>query len=88
MTDRAALLKQLIDDGSYPIDEAAIAEAIVVRSMARRVVPDVAFHSPQPKAVVRSFRHHSGARSFRLARAERRPSDRHMSAAFSAPSPA
>ena len=88
MTPRAALLKQLVDDGSYPLDEAAIAEAIVVRAMARRVVPDIVFRRPPPKPPVRSFRHHSGARSFRLARAERRPSDRRMSAPFGAPSPA
>jgi hypothetical protein len=88
MTTRVALIKQLVDDGSYPLDEAAIAEAIVVRSMARRVVPDIAFHRPPPKPPVRSFRHHSGARSFRLVRAQRRPSDRRMSAAFGAPSPA
>jgi hypothetical protein len=88
MTARAALLKQLVDDGSYPLDEAAIAEAIVVRAMARRVVPDLVFHSPQPKPPVRSFRHHSGARSFRLARAQRRPAERRVNAAFGAPSPA
>ncbi len=84
MTARAALLKQLVDDGCYPIDEAAIAEAIVVRSLARRVVPDIAFRLSEPKPLVRSFRHHRGARSFRLARAERRPSDGRMSAALHA----
>jgi len=88
MSSRAALLKQLVDDGSYPLDEAAIAEAIVVRAMARRVVPDIAFHRPQPKPRVRSFRHHSGARSFRLARPERRPSSRRVSAPFGAPTTA
>lgn len=88
MTARAALLKQLVEDGSYPLDEAAIAEAILVRAMARRVVPDIAFHRPPAKPPVRSFRHHSGARSFRLARAERRPADRRVSAALGSPSPA
>jgi len=82
MTARAALIKQLVDDGSYPLDEAAIAEAIVVRWMARRVVPDIAFHRPQPKPPVRSFRRHNGARSFRLARAERRPTGRQLGATF------
>jgi hypothetical protein len=88
MTARAALLKQLVDDGSYPLDEAAIAEAIIVRSLARRLVPDVTFHTPPPKPAVRSFRHHRGARSFRLARAERRPSGRHLSPGFGTPSAA
>jgi hypothetical protein len=73
MNARTALLKQLVADGAYPIDEAAVAEAILVRSMARRVVPDLAFrctsrHEPQ----VRSFRPHRGTQSFRLVRAERR----------------
>ena len=74
MTARTHLLKQLIADGSYPIDEAAIAEAIVLRAAARRAVPDVAFRcaAHQVKQQVRSFRPHSGTRSFRLARAERR----------------
>jgi hypothetical protein len=88
MTDRAALLKQLVDDGSYPLDEAAIAEAIVVRALARRVVPDIAFRHPPPTQPVRSFRHHRGARSFRLARPERRPASRHVSPRLGAPSPA
>ena len=42
MNARATLIKQLVEDGSYPIDEAAIAEAILVRAMARRVVPEIA----------------------------------------------
>ena len=73
MNPRTALLKQMVADGSYPIDEASIAEAILVRAMARRVVPDLALRCNVPHlASVRSFRPHSGARSFRLARAERR----------------
>jgi hypothetical protein len=81
MNSRAALIKQLVDNGSYPLDETAIAEAILVRSMARRVMPDVVFRLAAPKPPVRSFRHHSGARSFRLHRAERRPTDLHVAAA-------
>jgi hypothetical protein len=74
MTARTALLKQLIADGTYPIDDAAIAEAIVVRAAARRAVPEVAFRcsSHQVKQQIRSFRPHRGARSFRLVRAQRR----------------
>jgi len=81
MSSRTANLSQLVADGCYPIDEAAIAEAIVVRSMARRLVPDIAFRLPPPKPPVRSFRPHRGARSFRLVRSERRSSDRVVSAA-------
>jgi hypothetical protein len=83
MNPRAALIKQLVDAGTYPLDEAVVAEAIVVRSLARRVVPEIAFRLPAVKPPVRSFRHHSGARSFRLHRAERRPVDVHAVAARS-----
>ena len=81
MNARAALIKQLVDDGSYPIDEAAIADAIVARSRMRSLVPDIAFRLLPLKPPVRSFRHHSGARSFRLHRAERRPLDLHVAGA-------
>ena len=37
MNARMALIKQLVDDGGYPLDEHAVAEAILVRSMARRM---------------------------------------------------
>jgi len=74
MTARTALLKQLVADGSYPLDEVAIADAIVLRAAARRDVPDLAFRcAGHPvKKQIRSFRPHRGARSFRLARAVRR----------------
>lgn len=78
MNARAALIKQLVDDGSYPVDEAAIAEAIVLRSKVRSVVPEIAFRPAAARSPVRSFRPHSGARSFRLHRAERRPADPHV----------
>ncbi len=74
MTARTQLLKQLVADGSYPIDEAAIAEAIVLRAAARRAVPDIAFRraANEVKQQIRSFRPHRGARSFRLVREDRR----------------
>jgi hypothetical protein len=75
MNARTATIKQLVDSGCYPIDDAAIAEAILVRAVARRTVPEIAFRTPAARTPVRSFRHHSGARSFRLARPERRASD-------------
>jgi len=82
MNSRTTLLKQLVADGTYPIDERAIAESIVVRAMARSVVPDLALRCVAPHLVaVRSFRPHSGARSFRLARAERRTLERRLPAA-------
>jgi hypothetical protein len=80
MNARTATIKQLVQDGGYPLDESAIAEAIVVRSLARRVVPDIVFRIPPPKPAVRSFRPHRGARSFRLHRPERRLSDLRLGA--------
>ncbi len=76
MTARTKLLKELVRDAHYVVDERAIAEAILVRSMARRVLPDVSFRSTPHLPQVRSFRPHRGARSFRLTRGERRPPHR------------
>jgi hypothetical protein len=84
MNTRTATLKQLVEQSSYPVDEAAIAEAIIVRCKARQMLPEVTFRQSPPKPVVRSFRPHRGARSFRLARSERRAPDGHVSAAGSA----
>jgi hypothetical protein len=74
MNPRVKVLKQLVDDGHYVIGESAVVEAMLVRSMALRMLPDVTFHSkPCRTPQVRSFRPHRGARSFRLSRTERRP---------------
>lgn len=73
MNARVHLLKRLVEEGVYPLDEAAVAEAICVRALARRIVPGIAFRVPVPKPPVRSFRPHRGARSFRLHRPQRRP---------------
>ena len=75
MNPRARVLKQLVSDGHYVIDETAVAEAMMLRSMAVRMLPDVTFRSTSRGAPpqVRSFRPHRGVRSFRLSRAERRP---------------
>ena len=74
MNPRVQVLKQLVSDGHYVIDERAVAEAVVLRASARRMLPDVTFRSaPEGAPQVRSFRPHRGAWSFRLTRAERRP---------------
>lgn len=73
LNPRVKILRQLVADGHYVIDEGAIAEAIVVRSMALRILPDVTFRcAPRAAPLVRSFRPHRG-RSFRLSRGDRRP---------------
>jgi hypothetical protein len=74
MNPRVKALQELVRDGRYVVDAAAVAEAMMQRSLALRMLRDVTFHSmslgtPQ----VRSFRLHPEARSFRLSRAERRP---------------
>ena len=87
MNSRTATLKQLVSESTYPIDEAAIAEAIIVRCMARRTVPDLVFHSAPARPRIRSFRHHRG-QSFRLARPGRSAPHRNMSLAIRVGSPA
>ena len=49
MNARTALLKRMVDDGCYPVDERAIADAILVRSMAKRVMPEIVFRTAPPK---------------------------------------
>ncbi len=74
MNPRVRLLKELVSDGMYVVDDAAVADAVLLRSMTRHMLPDVTFRgTPRPQPEVRSFRPHRGVRSFRLTRAERRP---------------
>jgi hypothetical protein len=73
MNPRVKLLKELVDDGMYAVDDVAVADAVLLRSMTRHMLPDVTFRgTPRPEPEVRSFRPHRGVRSFRLTRAERR----------------
>jgi hypothetical protein len=75
-------IRRLVADGLYPIDEGAVAEAIIARAMLRTQVAGVAWRNDvrpaeaapveRPPARVRSFRPASGARSFHLT--VRRPS--------------
>ena len=76
MNARTKVLRELVRDAHYVIDERAIAEAILVRAMAQRTLPDVTFRSTRHVPQVRSFRPHRGARSFRMTRGERRPPHR------------
>lgn len=74
MNPRVKVLKELVNDELYVIDHVAVADAVLLRSMTRHMLPDVAFRgSSRPEPKVRSFRPHRGVRSFRLTRAERRP---------------
>lgn len=69
MNPRVNNLKALVADGHYVIDEPAVAEAMLLRTVALRVLPEMAFRCVHTVPQVRSFRPHRGARSFRLTRA-------------------
>ncbi|HYF24725.1 MAG TPA: hypothetical protein VD931_03205 [Baekduia sp.] len=72
MSQRTRVLQQLIQQRLYPVDEAAVAEAILARAAVRRAVPEVDLRASERREAVRSFRPDARARSFRLA-ASRRP---------------
>jgi hypothetical protein len=76
MNPRTKVLRQLVRESHYVVDPHAVAEAIIVRSIAQRVLPDVTFRGTPAPPQVRSFRPHRGARSFRLTRSGRRPDHR------------
>ena len=77
MNPRVKLLKELVNSELYVIDEAAVASAVLLRSMTRHMLPEVTLRvAPRPVPEVRSFRPHRGAKSFKLTRAQRRPAHR------------
>jgi hypothetical protein len=76
MTSRTKVLKQLVRESQYVVDPHAVAEAILLRSAAHHVLPEVTFRSTPVAPSVRSFRPHRGARSFRLTRSDRRQTHR------------
>ncbi|HXC22949.1 MAG TPA: hypothetical protein VNU28_00060 [Solirubrobacteraceae bacterium] len=61
------LLKELVSDAQYAVDEHAVADAILARAMARRAVTGTSFRNDLrgPAPQVRSFRPTRQARSFR-----------------------
>jgi len=66
MQSRVPLLRQLVSDSLYVIDERALAEAIVARAWVRATLPDSALRSARQESLIRSFRRDLSARSFRL----------------------
>jgi hypothetical protein len=66
MQDRTRVLKQLVRESLYVVDHVAVADAIVLRAMLRRTVPEPSFRAERRHAQVRSFRRDRDARSFRL----------------------
>jgi hypothetical protein len=71
MQRQIQLLRQLVLDSQYAVDPAAVAEAILTRSLARRGVMGVAFRNDVRAEPVRSFRPSRHARSFRPCNAKR-----------------
>jgi hypothetical protein len=70
MQRQIQLLRQLVLDSQYAVDEGVVAEAIIARATARGAVEGVSFrndlHSSRARDTqVRSFRPTSRARSFR-----------------------
>jgi hypothetical protein len=63
---RAQLLRQLVLDSQYVIDERLVANAILARATARRVLADVSFRNDiRAPHAVRSFRPSTNVKSFR-----------------------
>ncbi len=64
--NRAQLIRELVLDSQYVIDEHMVAGAILARASARGLVGAVAFRNDPPApSPVRSFRPSSSVRSFR-----------------------
>jgi hypothetical protein len=62
---RAQLIRQLVLDAQYVIDEDVVAAAILARSAAHSLVCEATFRNDDRDAHVRSFRPTKQARSFR-----------------------
>ena len=60
------MLKQLVRESLYVVDNVAVADAIVLRAMLRRTVPEPSSRSERRNSQARSFRRDRDARSFRL----------------------
>lgn len=63
---RVRVLRQLIDDSLYVVDEKLVAEAILLRAQARTTLPGISLANDRRAASMRSFRLEHDARSFRL----------------------
>jgi hypothetical protein len=66
--ERIRHLRQLVLDAQYVVDEKAVADAILTRATARRLLPEVLFRNDRRDFPVRSFRPSVHARSFRRCR--------------------
>jgi hypothetical protein len=63
---RIPSVRALVSEGQYVVDPGAVAEAIVLRHLARHLVPEMTFRSDaRVPPRVRSFRRSADVRSFR-----------------------
>ena len=62
---RAQLIRQLVLDSQYVIDEELVAAAILARAATRGLVGEAMFRNNVRWPQVRSFRHSTQVRSFR-----------------------
>ncbi|MGA9284273.1 MAG: hypothetical protein WBV85_02420 [Solirubrobacteraceae bacterium] len=65
MQRQIQLIRALVDEAQYAVDAEAVAEAIVVRALARKAVTGTTFRNDVKAPQVRSFRPTRQARSFR-----------------------
>jgi hypothetical protein len=65
MQRQIQLIRALVEEAQYAVDSEAVAEAIVVRALARRTVMGTTFRNDPKAPQVRSFRPTRQARSFR-----------------------
>jgi hypothetical protein len=73
MQRQIQLLRQLVLDSQYAVDPEAVADAVLARATARRLVRGIAFRNDPRGPQVRSFRPTRQARSFRPCNAKISP---------------
>jgi hypothetical protein len=66
MQPRIRLLKEMVADSLYVVDERALADAVLARARLRQIVAAPELRSDRRERPVRSFRRTRNARSFRL----------------------
>jgi hypothetical protein len=65
MNERVRVIKQLVGDSLYSVDQYAVADAIVLRACVRRAVPET-FRGAARSRPRRGALRHSGQPRFRL----------------------
>jgi hypothetical protein len=71
MESRVRVIKQVVRESLYEIDERAVADAIVLRALVKLTIAAQPFQSEHRGPSPRSFRRDPDARSFRLSGAPR-----------------